>query len=27
VCGDERPLALAPALTAEVETLRAAAFS
>ncbi len=27
VCGDERPLALAPALTAEVESLRAAAFS
>jgi para-aminobenzoate synthetase component II len=27
VCGDDRPMALAPALTAEVESLRAAAFS
>lgn len=27
VCGDDRPLTLAPALTAEVEGLRAAAFS
>jgi para-aminobenzoate synthetase component II len=27
VCGDDRPMTLAPALTAEVESLRAAAFS